>query len=153
MPTPSARLRQLGITLPPVARPLAAYVPARQVGEQVWTSGQLPVVDGELVARGKLGGSVSLEDGVSAARTAALNALAAVAHVIDGIDNVDRVARVVVYVASEPGFTDQPKVANGASELMQEVFGPDRGSHVRSAVGVSVLPLDSPVEVELVVEV
>lgn len=153
MPTLSARLRSLGITLPPVARPLAAYVPARQSGDQVFTSGQLPTVDGELTCRGKLGADVSLADGVAAARVAALNALAAVAAEVDGIDNVDRVVRLVVYVASTPDFIDQPKVANGASELMEEVFGPGRGSHVRSAVGVTVLPLDAPVEVELVVEV
>ncbi len=142
-----------GIVLPAVATPLAAYVPARRSGDHIWTSGQLPLVDGKLVAVGKLGADVSVPDGVAAARAAALNAVAAVAAEAGGVDKVLRVLRVVVYVASTPDFVDQPMVANGASELLAEIFGPENGSHVRSAVGVSVLPLDAAVEVELVVEV
>ncbi|GAA4890735.1 RidA family protein [Tessaracoccus lubricantis] len=148
----SDRLAELGIDLPPVAAPVAAYVPATRVGNQVWTSGQLPFVDGELTAVGKVGAAVSQDDAVAAARTAALNAVAAAAEVAGGVDNIRRVLKVVVFVASEPGFTAQPAVANGASNLLGEVFG-DAGVHVRSAVGVAVLPLDSAVEVELVVEV
>ncbi|MHA6525932.1 RidA family protein [Tessaracoccus sp. G1721] len=148
----SERLAHLGIELPPVATPVAAYVPATRVGDQVWTSGQLPSVAGALVTTGKLGGAVSPEAGAQAARVAALNALAAAAAVAGGVDRIRRVVKVVVFVASEPGFTAQPAVANGASALFGEVFG-DAGAHVRSAVGVSVLPLDAPVEVELVVEV
>lgn len=140
------------IQLPPVATPLAAYVPARRSGGQIWTSGQLPLVGGELVATGKLGDGVSADTGRDAARVAALNAVAAVAHEAGGIDNIRRVLRVVVYVASTVDFTGQPAVANGASELLEEIFGSKDGVHVRSAVGVSVLPLDAPVEVELIVE-
>ncbi len=152
MPTASQRLAAAGIQLPPVAAPLAAYVPARRSGDLVWTSGQLPLVGGQLVATGKLGDQVSTDTGREAARMAALNAVAAVAHEVGGIDNVRRVLRVVVYVASSVDFTGQPVVANGASELLEEIFGPEDGAHVRSAVGVSVLPLDAPVEVELIVE-
>lgn len=140
------------IALPPVATPLAAYVPARRSGEHIWTSGQLPMVGGELVATGKLGDGVSADAGFEAARVAALNAVAAVAHEAGGLDKVRRVLRVVVYVASSVDFTGQPAVANGASELLEEIFGSTDGAHVRSAVGVSVLPLDAPVEVELIVE-
>ena len=147
----SARLAELGIELPPVAAPIAAYVPARRVGDQVWTSGQLPVVGGKLVTSGKLGGGVSLADGAAAARVAALNGLAAVASQVGGVDNIRSILRVVVFVASAPDFTEQAKVANGASEVIGEIFG-EAGVHVRSAVGVAVLPLDAPVEVELVVE-
>ncbi len=146
------RLAALGFELPPVAKPVAAYVPALRVGDQVWTSGQLPSIDGALTTVGKVGAEVSPEDGAAAARAAVLNALAAVASVSGGLDQVRRVLKVVVYVASAPGFTGQPAVANGASTLLGEVFG-EMGEHVRSAVGVAVLPLDSPVEVELVVEV
>ena len=147
----SARLAELGIALPAVAKPVAAYVPAARVGNQIWASGQLPSVDGVLTATGKLGAGVTIEQGTAAARVAVLNALAAVAAVAGGVDNVRRVVKVVVYVASTPEFTAQPAVANGASTLLGEVFG-EAGAHVRSAVGVSVLPLDAPVEVELVVE-
>jgi len=142
-----------GIELPPVVAPLASYIPARRSGDLIWTSGQLPMVDGELVASGKLGAGVSVVDGVHAARVAALNAVAAAAHEAGGVDNILRVLRVVVYVASHPDFVDQPTVANGASELLAEIFGKENGAHVRSAVGVSVLPLDAAVEVELIVEV
>lgn len=147
----SARLAELGLTLPPVAAPLAAYVPAVRSGAQVLTSGQLPFVDGVLAATGKVGAQVSAEQGKELARTCALNALAAV-HALVGIDSVVRVVKVVGYVASAEGFTGQPGVVNGASELLGEVFG-EAGVHARSAVGVAELPLGSPVEVELVVEV
>lgn len=147
----STRLAELGYDLPAVAAPLAAYVPAARVGNQVWTSGQLPLVDGSLPAAGKVGAEVTEEKAYELARRACLNALAAVDSVA-GLDNVVRVLKVVGYVASAPGFTAQPGVVNGASELIGEVFG-ESGAHVRSAVGVAVLPLDSPVEVELVVEI
>ncbi|WP_353081472.1 RidA family protein [Tessaracoccus lapidicaptus] len=149
---PSERLAGLGLALPPVAAPVAAYIPATRVGGQVWTSGQLPSVAGRLVATGKVGGAVSPEEAADAARVAVLNALAAAADVAGGLDRITRIVKLVVFVASEPGFTGQPAVANGASTLVGEVFG-DQGAHVRSAVGVSVLPLDAPVEIELVVEV
>lgn len=149
--SPTTRLAELGLSLPTVAKPLAAYVPATASAGQVFTSGQLPTVDGALVATGKVGAHVSPEQAVEAAKVAALNALAAVAEVAGGLDRVSRVVKVTVYVASSPDFTGQPQVANGASELLGEVFGPN-GVHVRSAVGVSVLPLDAPVELELVVE-
>ena len=148
------RLTELGITLPAVAAPVAAYAPAVRSGSQVWTSGQLPFVDGVLPVTGKVGHGDGLVDpGVAAdlARTAALNALAAVAEQAGSLDRVRRVIKVVGYVASDPAFTGQPGVVNGASELLGQVFG-ESGVHARSAVGVAVLPLDSPVEIELVVE-
>ena len=148
---PSAQLAQLGLTLPPVVPPVAAYVPAVQSGSFVYTSGQLPMADGELRQVGKVGAQVTAEQGKDLARTCALNALAAVDALV-GIDNVVRVVKVVGFVASTPDFTGQPGVINGASELLGEVFG-DAGRHARSAVGVAVLPLDAPVEVEIVVEV
>lgn len=147
----SGRLAQLGLTLPAVAKPLAAYVPAVRTGNLVYTSGQLPSVDGALTHAGKVGAEVTPEDAKIAARTCALNALAAV-HGLVGVDAVTRVVKVVGFVASAPGFNGQPGVVNGASELLGEVFG-DAGVHARSAVGVSELPLDAPVEVELIVEV
>lgn len=148
----SERLAAAGLELPKVPAPLASYVPAQRVADQVWTSGQLPTRDGELIARGKLGDAVSVEVGVEAAERAMLNAVAAAADVAGGLDRIKRVLRACVFVASTPEFTRQPEVANGASRFLQTVFG-DAGVHVRSAVGVSVLPLDAPVEVELVVEV
>lgn len=148
---PSERLDELAIELPAVAAPVAAYVPAAQVGNQVWTSGQLPFVNGSLPATGKVGADVDPEDAYNLARTALLNALAAVDDLV-GIDRVTRVVKVVGYVASEAGFTGQPGVVNGASDIVGEIFG-EAGAHVRSAVGVAVLPLDAPVEVELIVEV
>jgi enamine deaminase RidA (YjgF/YER057c/UK114 family) len=147
----SVRLGELGIELPEVAKPLASYVPAVRAGDLVYTSGQLPMQAGELAATGKLGADVTPEQGKALARICALNALAAVDSLV-GIDAVTRVVKVVGFVASAPGFNGQPGVVNGASDLLAEVFG-DRGSHARSAVGVSELPLDAPVEVELVVEV
>lgn len=146
----SARLESLGITLPAVAAPVAAYVPAVQSGSYVYTSGQLPFVEGKLAAAGKVGDAVSAEQAKDLARSCALNALAAI-HELVGIDSVVRVVKVVGFVASGPGFTGQPAVVNGASELLGEVFG-DAGVHARSAVGVAELPMGAPVEVELIVE-
>ena len=146
-----SRISALGLRLPDVAAPVAAYVPATRVGNQVWTSGQLPFVDGALPATGKVGAEVSAEDAYEYARTCLLNALAAVDAEV-GLDAVTRVVKVAGYVASAPDFTGQPGVINGASELIGEIFG-DAGAHVRSAVGVAVLPLDAPVELELIVEV
>jgi enamine deaminase RidA (YjgF/YER057c/UK114 family) len=150
--TPEDRLAELGLTLPEVVPPLAAYQPTARSGGLVFTAGQLPARDGEMVAIGKLGAGVSEEQGYECARQCALNALAAVAAEVGGLSAVKRVVKAVVFVASTPDFTAQPKVANGASELLGEVFG-DAGKHARSAVGVASLPLDVPVEVELVVEV
>lgn len=147
------RLAELGITLPPVNPPVAAYVPAVISGDHVYTSGQLPMVGGVLPATGKVGegdGLVSAADAKAYARTSALNALAAVESVIGSLDRVTRIVKVVGFVSSDPSFTGQPGVINGASEVLGEIFG-DAGIHARSAVGVAVLPLDSPVEVELVV--
>jgi enamine deaminase RidA (YjgF/YER057c/UK114 family) len=149
--TPLRRLQELGIELPGVSAPLAAYVPARRTGSLVYTSGQLPTVDGALLDTGKVGATVSPDAAAALARIAALNGLAAV-HNLVGLDSVVAVIKVVGYVASAPDFTGQPAVINGASELLGEVFG-DAGAHARSAVGVASLPLDAPVEVELIVEV
>ena len=146
------RLAALGLTLPPVAAPVAAYVPAVRYGDLVQTSGQLPLVEGALTVTGKVGAGVSPEEAKVAARTCALNALAAVADVVGDLDKVVRVVKVTGFVASDPSFTGQPGVVNGASELLGEVFG-DAGRHARSAVGVPVLPLDAAVEVELLVQV
>jgi len=147
----SARLAELGIELPEVVAPLAAYVPAVRTGNLVYTSGQLPIVGGELLQTGKVGATVSPEDAKALARVCALNALAAV-HSLVGVDSITRVVKVVGFVASAAGFSGQPGVVNGASQLFGEIFG-DAGAHARSAVGVSELPLDAPVEVELIVEV
>ncbi|WP_432793731.1 RidA family protein [Rhodococcus ruber] len=147
----TARLAELGLILPPVAAPVAAYVPAVRTGDHVYTSGQLPFVDGALGLAGKVGAEVAAEDAKAAARIAALNALAAVDDLV-GIDNLVRIVKVVGFVASAEGFTGQPGVINGASELLGEVFG-EAGVHARSAVGVAELPLGAPVEVEIVAEV
>ena len=152
MASASDRLAELGLELPPVAAPVAAYVPALRVGDLVYSSGQLPTVAGQLVATGKVGGDVSAETGAACARTAVLNALAAVSEQAGGVDEIERIVRVVIFVASAPDFTGQPAVGNGASEVLGDIFGA-AGRHVRSAVGVAVLPLDAPVEVELVVQV
>ena len=151
MATPLAKLAELGIALPSVVAPLAAYVPAVRAGSLVFTSGQLPMIDGKLSATGKVGGEVDAAQANELARTCALNGLAAV-HALVGLDSVVRVVKVVGYVASSPDFTAQPAVVNGASELLGEVFGA-AGAHARSAVGVAALPLDAPVEIEFVVEV
>lgn len=148
---PTARLAELGLSLPQVVKPLAAYVPAVRTGNLVYTAGQLPMEAGSLVQTGKVGAEVTPEQGRQAARLCALNALAAVDALV-GLDSVTRVVKVVGFVASAPGFNGQPGVVNGASELLGEVFG-EAGAHARSAVGVSELPLDAPVEVELIVEV
>jgi enamine deaminase RidA (YjgF/YER057c/UK114 family) len=150
--TVEQRLADLGLTLPEVAAPLASYVPAVRSGAHVFTAGQLPLVSGELLHRGKVGGEVSAEEAQACARQCALNALAAVASLVGSLDAVRQVVKVTVFVASTPDFTGQPGVANGASELLGDVLG-DAGRHARSAVGVPVLPIDAPVEVELVVEV
>ena len=145
------RLTELGLKLPNVSKPVAAYVPAIVTGNLVFTAGQLPFVDGKLEATGKVGAEVSAEDAAKLARTCVLNALAALSSVIGSLDRVTRIVKVVGFVASTPDFTGQPGVVNGASELLGEVFG-EAGQHARSAVGVAVLPLDAPVEIELVVE-
>lgn len=145
------RLADLGLTLPAVTPPVAAYLPALRNGSLVWTSGQLPMKDGALLATGLVGAEVTPEDAKDLARVCALNALAAVGSVA-GLDSVVRVVKVVGFVASAPGFYGQPGVVNGASELLGDVFG-ENGRHARSAVGVAVLPLNAPVEVEIVVEV
>jgi enamine deaminase RidA (YjgF/YER057c/UK114 family) len=149
---PSQRLGDLGLSLPAVVRPLALYVPAVRFADLVYTAGQVPVVDGVLQAVGKVGAEVSTDDAVRCAQIAALNALAAVVDLTGDIDVITRIIKVTVYVASAPGFTEQPLVANGASRLLGDIFG-DAGRHARSAVGVAVLPLDAPVELELVVGV
>ena len=146
------RLAAAGLTLPPVAAPVAAYVPAVRTGNYVYTSGQLPLADGKLLGTGKVGDGVAPEEAAALARTAALNALAAAASVAGGLDAIKRIVKVTCFVASAPSFTGQAQVANGASELLIEVLG-DAGRHARSAVGMAVLPLDSPVEVELIAEV
>jgi enamine deaminase RidA (YjgF/YER057c/UK114 family) len=148
---PSERLAQMGLELPPVVPPAGVYVPAVRSGSYVYTSGQVPLVDGELAVTGRVGADISLEDAKQAARICALNALAAVASIV-GIDEVKRVVKVVGFVNSDPDFSSQPQVVNGASELLGAVFG-EAGRHARSAIGVAALPLGAPVEVELVVEV
>jgi enamine deaminase RidA (YjgF/YER057c/UK114 family) len=149
------RLKDLGLDLPDVVPPLAAYVPALRQGDLVFTSGQLPMVSGDLVQSGKVGdghGLIPASDAKALAETCALNAIAAIKSVLGDLDQVTRVVKVVGFVASDPTFTGQPGVVNGASELLHKAFG-DAGVHARSAVGVAVLPLDSPVEVEVIVAV
>jgi enamine deaminase RidA (YjgF/YER057c/UK114 family) len=146
-----ARLAELGLSIPPLAKPVAAYVPAVISGHHVFTAGQLPFVDGALPATGKVGAQVSAEDAAGYAARCVLNALAAVESVIGSLDRITRIVKVTGFVASTPDFTGQPAVLNGASELLGEIFG-EIGVHARSAVGVAVLPLDAPVEVELIVE-
>ena len=152
MSTPEERLAELGLAVPEVAKPVATYVPAVRSGSQIFTSGQLPMRSGQLMATGKVGAGISPEEAAACAQQCALNAIAAVKSQIGDLDRVARIVKVVVFVASAPDFTGQPQVANGASELLGTAFG-DAGVHARSAVGVAVLPLDAPVEVELLVEV
>ena len=152
MTTPEQRLEEMGLSVPEVAKPVASYVPAVRSGHHVFTSGQLPMRQGQLITTGKVGGEVTAEEAVECARQCALNALAAVRAEIGELSNIKRIVKVTAFVASTPDFTGQPGVANGASELFGEVFG-EIGQHARSAVGVPVLPLDAPVEVELVVEI
>jgi enamine deaminase RidA (YjgF/YER057c/UK114 family) len=149
---PSRRLADLGLSLPAVPAPVADYVPAVRFEDLVYTAGQLPLLAGTLRAVGKVGTEVTVDDAVECARIAALNGLAAVVDLTGDLDVITRIVKVVVYVASASGFTEQPLVANGASGLLREIFG-EAGRHARSAVGVAVLPLDAPVEVELVVAV
>ncbi len=148
---PDNRLRELGLKLPAVPKPAGSYLPAVRAGSFVFTAGQLPFEEGELRLKGKVGDGVTPEEAHSAARLCALNALAAVAAEAGALSNVRRVVKVTGFVASAPGFNGQPAVINGASDLFGKVFG-NAGLHARSAVGVSELPLDAPVEVELIVE-
>ncbi len=150
-PGPETRLRELGLELPAVPEPAGAYVPATRASGLIFTAGQLPFEDGELRTTGKVGDAVSVDDAYAAARLCALNALAAAAAEAGGLSNIRRIAKVTGFVASAPGFNLQPQVVNGASELIGEVFG-EAGLHARSAVGVAELPLDAPVEVELIAE-
>jgi enamine deaminase RidA (YjgF/YER057c/UK114 family) len=145
------RLTEMGFTLPEVAAPAGSYLPAMISGNLVFTAGQIPLIEGKLMATGKLGAEITAEHGAEIAQRCALNALAAVKSVLGDLDRVKQVVKVVGFVSSVPGFSSQPAVINGASEFLQQVFG-DAGKHARSAVGVSVLPLDAPVEIELIVE-
>jgi enamine deaminase RidA (YjgF/YER057c/UK114 family) len=145
------RLSELGFTLPEVAAPAGSYLPAMISGNLVFTAGQLPLIEGKLMATGKLGAEITAEDGAEMAQRCALNALAAVKSVLGDLDRVKQIVKVVGFVSSLPEFSSQPAVINGASEFLQQVFG-DAGKHARSAVGVPVLPLDAPVEIELIVE-
>ena len=147
-----ARLIELGIQIPEAPKPVAAYIPAKKTGNLVFTAGQLPMVNGELISKGLLGQDVEIEEANKAARICALNALAAIKGVIGDLDRIKQIIRVVGYVASVPTFTQQPAVVNGASELLLAIFG-ESGKHVRSAIGVTTLPLNASVEIELTVEV
>lgn len=147
-----AKLKEMGIVIPEAPKPLAAYVPAVQVDKLIFTSGQLPIVDGQLKFKGQLGKDISEEDAKQAAKICAINCLSVVKSLIGSLDNIERILKVVVFVNSSSEFTSQPAIANGASEFFVEVFG-DAGKHARSAVGVSQLPLGAPVEVELVVKI
>ena len=146
------KIKQIGITIPEPVKPLAAYIPAMQVGNLVMTSGQVPISSGAVKYQGKVGRDLSEEEGKEAAKLCAINCLSAVKSVIGNLDKIKRVLKLTVFIASAEGFTAQPKVANGASELIGEIFG-EAGKHVRSAVGVSELPLNSAVEIEMIVEV
>jgi enamine deaminase RidA (YjgF/YER057c/UK114 family) len=146
------RLGQIGLKLPDAPKPVAAYTPAKQTGNLVFTAGQLPMVNGELISKGLLGQDVEIDEANKAARICTLNALAAIKGVIGDLDRIKQIVRVVGYVASVPTFTQQPAVVNGASELLLQIFG-ENGKHARSAVGMAVLPLNASVEVELTVEV
>ncbi|MBK7230184.1 MAG: RidA family protein [Ignavibacteriales bacterium] len=146
------KIKELGYEVPEVAKPLAAYIPAKQVGNLVMTSGQVPLVKGDILYKGKVGKDLSEEDGIKAAQVCALNCLAAIKSVIGNLDRVIEVEKLTVFVASAEDFTAQPKVANGASELIGKIFG-EAGKHVRSAVGVTALPLNSAVEIEMIVRV
>ena len=146
------KLESLGLSLPPIPNPVAAYIPAKQAGKLVFTAGQLPMVNGELISKGLLGKDVEVEEANNAARICTLNALAAIKGVIGDLDRIKQIVRVVGYVSSVPTFTQQPAVVNGASELLLEVFG-EAGKHARSAVGMAVLPLNASVEIELTIEI
>ena len=146
------KIKELGLQLPEPPKPLAAYIPAKKTGNLVFTAGQLPMVNGELILKGLLGQDVEIDAAYAAAKTCTLNALAAIKGVIGDLDQIKQVVRVVGYVASVPTFTQQPAVVNGASELLLEIFG-EKGMHARSAVGMAVLPLNAAVEIELTVEI
>jgi enamine deaminase RidA (YjgF/YER057c/UK114 family) len=146
------KLKELKLQIPDVPKPVAAYIPAKQTGNLVFTAGQLPMVNGELISKGLLGQDVEIDEANKAARICTLNALAAIKSVIGDLDRIKQIVRVVGYVASVPTFTQQPAVVNGASELLLEIFG-ENGKHARSAVGMAVLPLNASVEIELTVEV
>ena len=146
------KMRGLGLELPEVPKPVASYVPAVRSGNYVYTSGQVPFVKGELMHKGKLGGDLTIEQGYECARVTAMNCLAAVKSVIDDLDRVKRIVRVTGFINSAPGFSDQPKVLNGASDLLVEIFG-ERGKHSRLAIGTSELPLGAPLEIDMVVEI
>ena len=146
------KLKVLNLTLPEAPKPVAAYIPAKQTGKLIFTAGQLPMVNGELISKGLLGQEVEIDEANKAARICTLNALAAIKGVIGDLDRIKQIVRVVGYVASVPTFTQQPAVVNGASELLLEIFG-ENGKHARSAVGMAVLPLNASVEIELTVEV
>jgi len=146
------KIKELGLQLPEPPKPLAAYIPAKQVGNLVFTAGQLPMVNGEIILKGLLGQDVEIDPAYNAAKICTLNALSAIKGVIGDLDKIKQVVRVVGYVASVPTFTQQPAVVNGASELLLEIFG-ENGKHARSAVGMAVLPLNAAVEIELTVEV
>ena len=152
MPRVELKLKELRILLPETPKPVAAYIPAKQTGNLVFTAGQLPMVNGELVSKGLLGQDVEIDEANKAARICTLNALAAIKGVIGDLDRIKQIVRVVGYVASVPTFTQQPAVVNGASELLLEIFG-ENGKHARSAVGMAVLPLNASVEIELTVEI
>ena len=145
-------IEQIGLNIPEAPKPVAAYIPAKQTGKLVFTAGQLPIVNGELISKGLLGQDVEIDEANKAARICTLNALAAIKGVIGDLDRIKQIVRVVGYVASVPTFTQQPAVVNGASELLLEIFG-ENGKHARSAVGMAVLPLNASVEIELTVEV
>ena len=152
MPNVEQKVTQLGLVLPETPKPVAAYIPAKQAGNLVFTAGQLPMVNGELISKGLLGQDVEIDEANKAAQICTLNALAAIKGVVGDLDRIKQVVRVVGYVASVPIFTQQPAVVNGASELLLEIFG-ENGKHARSAVGMAVLPLNASVEIELTVEV
>lgn len=145
------RIEELGFKLPDPPKPLADYIPAVLSGNLVFTAGQIPLKDGKLEFKGKVGKDLTLENGIEAAKLCALNCLSVIKGAIGDLDKINRIIKVTVFVNSADGFTDQPKVANGASELLGEIFG-EKGKHVRSAVGVNELPIDSAVEVEMIVE-
>jgi enamine deaminase RidA (YjgF/YER057c/UK114 family) len=147
-----SKLNELNLSLPDAPKPVAAYIPAKQTGKLVFTAGQLPMVNGELISKGFLGQDVEIDEANKAARICTLNALAAIKGVIGDLDRIKQIVRVVGYVASVPTFTQQPAVVNGASELLLEIFG-ENGKHARSAVGMAVLPLNASVEIELTVEI
>lgn len=146
------KINELGIIIPQAPKPLASYIPVKKVGNLIFTAGQIPMANGELKFKGKIGKEISLKEGVKAAELCTVNCLSVIKSKIKNLDNIKNIVKVTVFVNSDDGFTDQPKVANGASDLLVKVFG-DKGKHVRSAVGVNELPIDSAVEIEMIVEV